>query len=273
MAVVTYNPTSPARRYLSSPDFSVLTKKRPEKRLLTSKNSTGGRNSSGRVTSRFRGGGHKRKYRLIDFKRDKKNIAGKVVALEYDPNRTANLALISYSDGEKRYIVSPQGLNLGDSIIASETADIQIGNALPLVRIPAGTNLHNIEMRPGAGAVMARSAGAMVQLVGFEGGFAQLRLPSGEMRLVNENCWATIGQVGNLEHENMVYGKAGRMRWLGFRPHNRGVSMNPVDHPLGGGEGKSSGGRHPVSPWGQKAKGYKTRKNKRTSRFILKRRK
>jgi large subunit ribosomal protein L2 len=210
---------------------------------------------------------------LIDFRRDKRNVPAKVVGLEYDPNRTAFIALLNYADGEKRYILAPVGLKAGDTVVASATADIQVGNSLPLNKIPAGTTLHNVEMRPGAGGKMGRSAGSMIQLVGFEGGYAQLRMPSGEMRIVSEECWATVGQVGNLEYENVVWGKAGRMRWRGFKPHNRGVSMNPVDHPLGGGEGKSSGGRHPVSPWGQKAKGLKTRNSKRTDRFIVRRRK
>jgi large subunit ribosomal protein L2 len=273
MALKSFNPTTPGRRFLTQVDFTELTKKRPEKKLTRIKKNTGGRNNNGQITSRFRGGGHKRRYRQIDFRRDKLGIPANVVSLEYDPNRTARIALLSYKDGEKRYILAPQGLKTGDSIIAAESADIQIGNALPLRKIPAGTSIHNVELRPGAGAKLGRSAGTMIQLVGFEGGYAQLRMPSGEMRIVNENCWATIGQVGNLDHENVVIGKAGRMRWLGFRPHNRGVSMNPVDHPLGGGEGKSSGGRHPVSPWGKKTKGFKTRNSKRTDRFIIRRRK
>jgi large subunit ribosomal protein L2 len=273
MPIKSFNPVTPSRRFLTQVDFSELTKKKPEKRLLQSKSSSGGRNSYGRITSRFRGGGHKRRYRLIDFRRDKKEVPGKVAALEYDPNRTARIALINYKDGDKRYIVAPVGLKVGDAIVTSETADIQIGNNLPLKKIPAGTTIHNIELQPGSGGKIARSAGAMVQLVGFEGTYAQLRMPSGEIRIVPEKCWATIGQVGNLEHENIVYGKAGRMRWLGFKPHNRGVSMNPVDHPLGGGEGKTSGGRHPVTPWGKKTKGKKTRNSKRTDRFIVRRRK
>lgn len=272
MPIKTFKPTTPSRRFITQLDFSDLTKKKPEKRLLESKTSSGGRNNYGRVTSRFRGGGHKRKYRIIDFKRDKRGIDGKVSAIEYDPNRSARIALINYKDGEKRYILAPVGLEIGATVVASDTADIQSGNALPLNKIPAGTSIHNIEMRPGAGGKIARSAGSMVQLAGFEGGYAQLKMPSGEIRRVSQQCWATIGQVGNLDHENVVYGKAGRMRWLGFRPHNRGVSMNPVDHPLGGGEGKSSGGRHPVSPWGQSAKGKKTRNSKRTDRFIIRRR-
>jgi len=273
MPILGFKPVTPSRRFLSQLDFSELTKKKPEKRLVEAKPSTGGRNHFGRITSRFRGGGHKRKYRLIDFKRDKKEITAKVVAFEYDPNRTARIALLNYADGDKRYILAPVGLKVGDKVVASENADIQIGNALPLRKIPAGSNLHNIEMKAGAGAKLARSAGAMVQLVGFEGGYAQLRMPSGEIRLVSEQCWATIGQVGNLDHENRVIGKAGRTRWLGFRPHNRGVSMNPVDHPMGGGEGRTSGGRHPTTPWGKKTKGKKTRNSKRTDRFIMRRRK
>ncbi len=272
MAIKLFNPTTPSRRFITQLDFSELTKKRPEKRLVEGKRSTGGRNSLGRITSRFRGGGHKRKYRIIDFNRDKREVPGKVAALEYDPNRTARIALINYKDGEKRYMIACNGMKVGDSVVASETADIQVGNALPLKKIPAGTTVHNLEIRPGDGGRLVRSAGAMAQLLGFEKGYAQLRMPSGELRIVNEDCWATIGQVGNLEHENVVIGKAGRMRWLGFRPHNRGVSMNPVDHPLGGGEGKSSGGRHPVTPWGKKCKGLKTRNSKRTNRFVIKRR-
>ncbi len=273
MPIKSFNPTTPSRRYATQMDFSELSKERPVKKLTKSKNSVAGRNNNGRITSRFRGGGHKRLYRTIDFRRDKRDIVGKIAGIEYDPNRTCYIALINYVDGEKRYIIAPNSLKAGDSIIASEKADIQIGNALPLKNIPPGTNVHNIEVKPDAGGKLVRSAGSMAQLVGFEGGYAQIKMPSGELRIVSERCWATIGQVGNLEHENVVIGKAGRMRWLGFRPHNRGVSMNPVDHPLGGGEGKSSGGRHPVSPWGQKAKGFKTRKNKRTNRFIVRRRK
>lgn len=273
MALKTFNPTSPSRRWVTQLDYTELSKKRPEKRLIEAKSSTGGRNNQGLITSRFRGGGHKRHYRLIDFRRDKREIVGKVAALEYDPNRTSHIALINYADGEKRYILAPNGLKVGDSIVASEKADIQNGNALPLGKIPPGTNVHNVEVKPDAGGKLGRSAGSMIQLVGFEGGYAQLRMPSGEIRIVSDRCWATVGQVGNLEHENIVWGKAGRMRWLGFRPHNRGVSMNPIDHPLGGGEGKTSGGRHPVTPWGKKTKGKKTRHMKRTDRFIMRRRK
>lgn len=273
MAVKTFNPITPSRRFLTQLDFTELTKKKPEKHLVEAKPQTGGRNNYGRTTSRFRGGGHKRKYRIIDFRRDKREIPATVTALEYDPNRSAHIALLSYKDGEKRYMLAPVGLAVGSSVVASPTADIQIGNALPLAKIPAGTTVHNVEVRPGAGGKLARSAGSQVQVVGFDAGHAQLRMPSGELRIVSQDCWATIGQVGNTDHENVVIGKAGRTRWLGRRPHNRGVSMNPVDHPLGGGEGKSSGGRHPVSPWGWKTKGRKTRNSKRTDQFILRRRK
>jgi len=269
MPTISYNPTTPSRRFITGSDFSELSKKRPEKNLVEAKPKQGGRNSYGCITSRFRGGGHKRKYRIIDFRRNKLEIIGTVAAFEYDPNRSARLALIHYKDGEKRYILAAEGMKIGTEIVASESADIQIGNALPLRKIPAGTNLHNIEFRPGAGGKMVRSAGGMAVLVGFEAEYAQLRMPSGEIRMVSENCWATIGQVGNLEHENRVIGKAGRNRWLGFRPHNRGVSMNPVDHPMGGGEGRTSGGRHPTTPWGKKTKGMKTRNSKRTDRFII----
>jgi large subunit ribosomal protein L2 len=273
MPIKTFNPTTPSRRFLTQLDFTELSKKKPERSLLEPKPATGGRNHYGRITSRFRGGGHKRKYRLIDFRRDKREIPATVLGIEYDPNRSARIALLAYRDGEKRYMLAPVGLAAGATVVASPTADIQVGNALPLVRIPAGTTVHNVEVRPGAGGKLARSAGSMVQVVGFEGGNAQLRMPSGELRIVSQECWATVGQVGNTDHENVVVGKAGRSRWLGRRPHNRGVSMNPVDHPLGGGEGKSSGGRHPVSPWGWKTKGRKTRNSKRTDRFILRRRK
>jgi large subunit ribosomal protein L2 len=273
MPIKAFKPTTPSRRFITQVDYSDLSKERPLKGLLESKPKTGGRNTYGRITSRFRGGGHKRQYRLIDFKRDKRNIEGKISAFEYDPNRSARLALIHYKDGEKRYILQAVGMKVGDVVIASESADIQVGNSLPMKKIPTGTNLHNIEVKLGAGGKLARSAGSMAALVGFEGGYAQLRMPSGETRRISENCWATVGQVGNVDHENVVWGKAGRIRWLGFRPHNRGVSMNPVDHPMGGGEGKTSGGRHPVTPWGKKTKGKKTRQNKRTDRFILRRRK
>ena len=272
MATKSYKPTSPGLRERTTSSFHEITKSKPEKSLTKGKPKTGGRNSIGRVTSRFIGGGHKQKYRDIDFKRQKHNIPAKVQAIEYDPNRTARIALLAYADGEKRYILAPDGLEVGTTIMSGPEADILVGNALPLSAIPLGTMIHNIELKEGKGGQMARSAGTSAQLMAREGEWATLRLPSGEMRKVHMRCYATIGQVGNLEHENISIGKAGRTRWLGKMPHNRGVSMNPVDHPLGGGEGKTSGGRHPVSPWGQPTKGYKTRRNKRTTKFIVKRR-
>ena len=272
MATSKYKPTSPGIRFSSHASYEDVTKTRPEKSLTKGKPKTGGRNNKGRITSRFIGGGHKQKYRDIDFKRDKRGIPAKVAAIEYDPNRTAHIALLHYVDGEKRYILAPNGLAVGTTIVAGEDADILVGNALPLSKIPLGTVIHNIELKEGKGGQMVRSAGAGAQLMAREGDWATLRLPSGEMRKVHVRCYATIGQVGNLEHENVSYGKAGRTRHLGKKPHNRGVSMNPVDHPLGGGEGKTSGGRHPVSPWGQPTKGYKTRRNKTTNKFIVKRR-
>ena len=272
MATKSYKPTSPGQRERTTSSFHEITKSKPEKSLTKGKPKTGGRNSIGRVTSRFIGGGHKQKYRDIDFKRQKHNIPAKVQAIEYDPNRTARIALLAYADGEKRYILSPDGLVVGQTLMSGPEADILVGNALPLSAIPLGTMIHNIELKEGKGGQMARSAGTSAQLMAREGEWATLRLPSGEMRKVHMRCYATIGQVGNLEHENISIGKAGRTRWLGKMPHNRGVSMNPVDHPLGGGEGKTSGGRHPVSPWGQPTKGYKTRRNKRTTKFIVKRR-
>ena len=272
MATNRYKPTSPGVRFSSHASFSDVTKSTPEKSLTKGKPKTGGRNNKGRITSRFIGGGHKQKYRDIDFKRDKRGIPANVAAIEYDPNRTAHIALLHYVDGEKRYILAPNGLTVGTQIVAGEDADILVGNALPLSKIPLGTVIHNIELKEGKGGQMVRSAGAGAQLMAREGDWATLRLPSGEMRKVHVRCYATIGQVGNLEHENVSYGKAGRTRHLGKKPHNRGVSMNPVDHPLGGGEGKTSGGRHPVSPWGQPTKGYKTRRNKQTNKFIVKRR-
>ncbi len=272
MPVKNYKPTSPGIRFQSHHTFDEITKARPEKSLTKGKMKTGGRNSVGRITSRFIGGGHKQKYRAIDFKRDKHGIPAKVAAIEYDPNRTARIALLHYVDGEKRYILAPDGLTVGAMITAGEDADILVGNALPLSKIPLGTTVHNIELKEGKGGQMARSAGAFAQLMAREGDWATLRLPSGEMRKVHVRCYATIGQVGNLEHENISIGKAGRTRHRGRKPHNRGVAMNPVDHPLGGGEGKTSGGRHPVSPWGQPTKGYKTRRNKVTNKFIVKRR-
>ena len=272
MAVKNYKPTSPGIRFQNHASFEGITKTKPEKALTKGKMKSGGRNSLGRVTSRFIGGGHKQKYRQIDFRRNKHGIPAKVAAIEYDPNRTAYIALLHYADGEKRYILAPDGLQVGTTVTSGPDVDILVGNSLPLSDIPLGTTIHNIELKEGKGGQMARSAGAFAQLMAREGDWATLRLPSGEMRKVHVRCYATIGQVGNLEHENVSIGKAGRTRHLGKRPHNRGVSMNPVDHPLGGGEGKTSGGRHPVSPWGQPTKGYKTRRNKRTTKFIVKRR-
>ena len=248
-----------------------ITKQTPEKSLVEPKHRSGGRNSTGRVTSRFIGGGHKQAYRVIDFKRDKTGVPAVVASIEYDPNRSARIALLNYNDGEKRYILQPEGLKVGQKISSGPNADILIGNALPLRNIPPGTIVHNIELRPGKGAQMARSAGTQAQLVSREADLALLKLPSGEIRRVSADCMATIGVVGNSDHENVSLGKAGRSRWLGKMPHNRGVSMNPVDHPHGGGDGKTSGGRHPVTPWGQPTRGFKTRNNKRTERLIVRR--
>ena len=272
MAIKKYSPTTPSRRYMTVVSREDITKQTPEKSLLEPLRKSGGRNSTGRVTSRFISGGHKQAYRVIDFKRDKSGIPAKVAAIEYDPNRSARIALLHYVDGEKRYILAPDGLKVGVTISSGPAADILAGNALPLANIPAGTIVHNIELKPGKGGQMARSAGTQAQLVSREGGVALLKLPSGEVRRVSTECMATIGSVGNSDHENVSLGKAGRTRWLGRSPHNRGVSMNPVDHPHGGGEGKTSGGRHPVTPWGQPTRGYKTRNNKRTDKFIVNRR-
>jgi large subunit ribosomal protein L2 len=271
-SIKTYNPTSPAMRFRTTLKNEELSKDRPPKKLTESKTRTSGRNNKGRLTIRHRGGGHKKLYRIIDFRRDKKEIPAKVVSLEYDPNRTARIALLAYADGEKRYILAPNGLAVGSSVIAGENADILVGNALPLKNIPLGTMIHNIELRRGKGGQMARSAGTAAQLLAKESGYAQIKMPSGETRMVHLECYATIGQVGNLNSENISLGKAGRKRWLGIRPTVRGVAMNPIDHPHGGGEGRTSGGRHPVSPWGLPTKGKKTRNNKRTQRFIIKRR-
>ncbi len=273
MPVKIYKPTSPGRRFQTTLDFSELSDVRPEKSLTTGLRSTGGRNSQGRMTSRFMGGGHKRLYRIIDFRRDKTGISATVATIEYDPNRSARIALLHYEDGEKRYILAPNGLQVGAKVVSGPQADILPGNSLPLKGIPLGTTIHNIELKRGRGGQLVRSAGAAAQLMAKEGDWAQVRLPSGEVREVHMECYATIGQVGNLEHENVSIGKAGRNRWLGWKPHNRGVAMNPVDHPMGGGEGKTSGGRHPTSPWGWKTKGMKTRNNKRTDGFIVRRRK
>jgi large subunit ribosomal protein L2 len=272
MPVKSYRPTTPTRRFTTTVTRDGLADKAPEKSLTEGLQKQGGRNNKGRVTIRFRGGGHKRTYRVIDFKRDKIGVAAKVASIEYDPNRSARIALLHYVDGEKRYILAPVGLEVGRTVMAGPQADILVGNALPLENIPAGTTIHNIELRPGKGGQMVRSAGAEAQLVSRDGGVALIKLPSGEVRRVPTVCYATIGQVGNLDHENQSFGKAGKTRWLGRRPHNRGVAMNPIDHPHGGGEGRTSGGRHPVTPWGQPTRGYKTRNNKRTDSAIVTRR-
>src|SRR5216110_2382844 len=273
MAIKTYRPTTQTLRYRTTLSSADLTTDRPHKPLTEPKYRQGGRRNSGDTTMRFRGGGHKRKLRLIDFKRDKTGIPATVVSIEYDPNRSARIALLSYADGEKRYILHPSGLEVGRKVVSGPEADILVGNALALKNIPAGTTIHNIELKPGKGAQMVRSAGGSAQLVAKEGDYALVKLPSGETRKVLVECMATIGQIGNVDHENVSVGKAGRTRWKGRRPVNRGVAMNPVDHPHGGGEGKTSGGRHPVTPWGQPTRGYKTRNNKRTDKFIVSRRK
>jgi large subunit ribosomal protein L2 len=272
MPIRTYKPTSPGRRFQTVQVFDDITATRPHKPLTEPLKKSGGRNNRGELSSWWRGGGHKRVYRVIDFKRDKIDIPGKVATIEYDPNRSARIALITYADGEKRYILQPLGLKVGDTIVAGANVDILPGNTLPLKNVPLGTLLHNVELKPGKGGQIARSAGSSVQLVAKEGEYASVKMPSGEIRKILLECVATIGQVGNVDHENVSIGKAGRTRWLGKKPHVRGVAMNPVDHPLGGGEGKTSGGRHPVSPWGLPTKGYKTRNNKSTDRFIVQRR-
>ena len=274
MALKKFRPVTPTLRYKTVNSFEELTRSKPEKSLLAGAVSkSGGRNSQGRMTMRRRGGGHKRRYRFIDFKRNKIGVPGRVAAIEYDPNRSAFIALVIYADGDKRYIIAPLGLKVGTQVTAGPDAPIQVGNALPLANIPLGSTIHNVELNPGRGGQLARSAGAEVQLLGRDGGRAQLRLPSGERREVLVQCMATLGQVGNTEYSNIVIGKAGRSRWLGRRPKVRGVVMNPVDHPHGGGEGKSSGGRHPVTPWGKPTKGYKTRKRKNQSnKWIISRR-
>ncbi len=272
MAIQRYKPTSPGRRGMSSQDFASITKGKPEKKLLEVKNSTGGRNAYGRTTTRFRGGGHKKRYRIIDFKRDKTGIPAKVLGIEYDPNRSARIALLQYVDGEKAYILAPARLSVGDEVLSALSADIKPGNCLPLRNIPIGTDIHAVELKIGGGAQLGRSAGARITLMAKEGHWATLRLPSGEARRVHVDCRASIGTMGNSEHANIEWGKAGRLRWKGRRPHNRGVSMNPVDHPMGGGEGRSSGGRHPCSPWGVPTKGFKTRQNKATDKYIVRRR-
>ena len=273
MPIKKFKPVTPSSRFRTVMDNSaILTKKAPEKSLTESLSKTGGRNHHGRITSRRRGGGHKRKYRVIDFRRNKYGVPGKVAAIEYDPNRSANIALIHYADGEKRYILHPKGLGVGDQVMSGPDADIRLGNALPLGMIPLGTVVHAIELQPGKGAQIVRAAGGGAQLMAREGRYATMRLPSGEHRRVHVRCLATVGQLGNLNHENQSIGKAGRARWSGRRPNVRGVAMNPVDHPMGGGEGRSSGGRHPCTPWGKPTKGHKTRRNRSSDKYIVKRR-
>jgi large subunit ribosomal protein L2 len=272
MAVKKVKPTSPGRRFQTYASFEEVTKSRPEKRLVKALKKSGGRNANGRVTSRHRGGGHKRHYRMIDFKRDKPGIPARVASIEYDPNRSARIALLHYADGEKRYILAPLHLSVNDVVLSGPQADIKPGNALPLSNIPLGTQIHNIELQAGKGGQIVRSAGTYAQLMAKEDRYALIKMPSGEVRMVLLNCQATIGQLGNVMHENIALGKAGRKRWLGKRPKVRGVAMNPVDHPMGGGEGRSSGGRHPCSPWGMPTKGYKTRKNKSSDRLIVRKR-
>jgi len=272
MALKKYRPVTPGRRLGTVSDFAEITCPTREKSLVQGFRKSGGRNNQGRVTIRFRGGGHKRTYRVIDFKRDKDGVPAKVMSIEYDPNRSARIALLTYRDGEKRYILAPDALSVGDSVMSGPGAPQRIGNCLPIREIVDGTMLHGIELKIGKGAAVARSGGTQVQLMAKEGDYAQLKLPSGEVRKVHLNCRATIGQLGNPLHENVSYGKAGRVRWLGRRPHTRGVAMNPVDHPMGGGEGKSSGGRHPCSPWGWITRGRRTRRNKRTQKMIVRRR-
>ncbi|HLD48290.1 MAG TPA: 50S ribosomal protein L2 [Desulfobaccales bacterium] len=272
MALISRKPTSPGRRFQTATDFAEITRSEPEKSLVRPLKKTGGRNCHGRITTRYRGGGHKRRYRLIDFKRNKLEVPAKVATIEYDPNRTTRIALLHYVDGEKRYILAPNDLRVGDTVVSSPNADIKPGNTLPLSNIPNGTLVHNVEMKPGKGGQLARAAGSAAQLMAKEGRQAHLKLPSGEVRMVPVDCRATIGQLSNVEQENVNLGKAGRKRWEGKRPHVRGVVMNPVDHPMGGGEGKSSGGRHPCTPWGVPTKGYKTRKPKASDRYIVKHR-
>ena len=274
MPVKNFRPITPSQRFKTVSTFEEITKTTPEKSLLKPIRKKAGRNSQGRITMRRRGGGHKRQYRVIDFKRNKDGVPAKVMAIEYDPNRSARIALLFYADGEKRYILSPDGLKVGDRIASGEDAEIRVGNVLPLNKIPLGTGVHNVELKPGRGGQLVRGAGASAQIMAKEGDYVQVKMPSGEVRMIRHNCRATIGQVGNLDHVNISLGKAGRSRWMGRRPKVRGVVMNPVDHPMGGGEGKSSGGRHPTTPWGKPTKGYKTRpKHKKSDAFIVKRRK
>ena len=272
MPIKSYRPTTPTRRFQTTVLRDEITRQEPEKSLVKGKKRTGGRNSTGSITIWFRGGGHKKRYREVDFKRDKTGVPARVATIEYDPNRSANLALLHYADGEKRYILQPAGLKVGMKIMSGPEADILVGNALPIKNIPPGTLVHNVELKPGKGGQMARSAGSEARLISKEAGYALLKLPSGEVRRVLVDCLATIGQVGNVDHSNISFGKAGRKRWMGKRPHNRGVTMNPVDHPHGGGEGKTSGGRNPVTPWGRPTRGYKTRNNSRTDKYIAARR-
>jgi len=273
MGIKSFKPTSSGIRFKTVSAFEDITRTAPEKKLVRGMTKTGGRNNAGRVTSRHIGGGHKQRYRVIDFKREKRDVPAKVASIEYDPNRSSRIALLHYADGEKRYILAPEKLKVGDTVMSGENAPIQAGNSLPLQRIPVGSIIHNIELKIGKGGQLARSAGTYAQLVAKEGNYAQIKLPSDEVRMVHLQCSATMGQVGNLDHVNISVGKAGRTRWLGKRPKVRGVAMNPVDHPMGGGEGKSSGGRHPVTPWGVPTKGHKTRHNKATSKYIIRRRK
>ena len=272
MGIKQYKPTSAGRRFMTCSDFAEITRDRPEESLVEPLKKHGGRNNAGRITARHRGGGHKRRFRRIDFRRNKIGVPAKVFAIEYDPNRSARIALLNYADGEKSYILAPDKLRVGDEVLSSRHADIKPGNSLPLRFIPLGTLLHNIELKKGRGGQMARSAGTSAQLLAKDDKYAHVRLPSNEVRLVNVDCRATVGQVSNVEHAQIRIGKAGRTRWLGRRPSVRGVAMNPVDHPMGGGEGRSSGGRHPCTPWGVPTKGYKTRKNRATDKFIVKRR-
>lgn len=274
MGIKKYQPTSPGRRFQTVSTFEEITRAEPERSLLRPLKKSGGRNSNGRMTVRFRGGGHKRKYRVIDFvRRDKSGVPATVAGIEYDPNRSARIALLHYADGAKRYILAPLDLKVGAQVMTGDNVEIELGNALPLKNIPLGTLIHNVELKIGKGGQLIRGGGGYGRIMAKEGKYAHVRLPSGEVRLVHQECYATIGQLSNIEHDNISIGKAGRSRWMGKRPHVRGVAMNPVDHPLGGGEGKSSGGRHPVSPWGIPAKGYKTRKNKATDKYIVKKRK
>lgn len=272
MGIKKYKPTTAGRRFMTGATYEEITKKEPEKSLVENIRKKGGRNNLGRITMRHRGGGAKRRYRIIDFKRNKLDVPGKVAAIEYDPNRSARIALIHYVDGEKRYILAPQGISVGDTVTAGAKADVRPGNAMKLGDMPVGTVVHNIELEPGRGGVLVRAAGASAQLMAKEGKYAYIRMPSGELRLVLLECMATIGQLGNVTHENVTAGKAGRTRWLGRRPHVRGMVMNPVDHPMGGGEGRSKSNKHPVSPWGTPAKGYRTRKRKPSDKFIVRRR-